>query len=159
MARNLALGDIGHEGRSDPTLRLGKNLAGAMNLVVFLPGNPLERSIAPAKQGRKTIDSLLTDLSEAPLFISSKSEVQANGNGFDPLLLAKDRELLDAAFSSIERPSLHRHHASYVLQMTGRDFFLRLPATYGAIVNPGYDAQLVIAPHAVVDLKRKPISS
>jgi hypothetical protein len=44
--------------------------------------------------------------------------------------------------------------AEYVLQMDGRAFFLRLPPGYGVVLNPGYLAQLIIAPNAVIDLQK-----
>jgi hypothetical protein len=93
------------------------------------------------------------NLAASPLFISSKTEVQADGSGFEPLLLEESGKPLVAAFSSLDRPGLHSDVASYVLQMDGREFFLRLPPKYGVIVNPGYVAQLIISPDATSDLR------
>jgi hypothetical protein len=44
--------------------------------------------------------------------------------------------------------------AEYVLQMIGREFFLRMPPSYGIILNPGYVAQLIIPSDGVSDLKK-----
>jgi len=126
-----------------------------MALNNFEPKNDLEVAIVEAKRGIVPIDTLLLRLTKFPLFISSKTEVQKDGEGFEPLLLEESGNPLVAVFSSLERPALHSEVAGYVLQMTGREFFLRLPPKYGVIVNPGYVTQLIIAPDAVLDLKRK----
>lgn len=121
----------------------------------FSPENDLEVTIVEAKRGAVSVDTLLMSLAASPLFISSKTEVQEDGGGFEPLLLEEGGEPLVAAFSSLDRPKLHSDVASYVLQMDGREFFLRLPPKYGVIVNPGYVTQLIIAPDATSDLRNK----
>ena len=126
-----------------------------MALSEFSPENDLEVAIVEAKRGAAPIDALLMNLAASPLFISSKTEVQPNGSGFEPLLLEESGKPLVAAFSSLDRPGLHSDAASYVLQMDGREFFLRLPPKFGVIVNPGYVAQLIIAPDATSDLREK----
>ena len=121
----------------------------------FMPENDLEIAIVEAKRGDVSVDAVLMDLAASPLFVSSKTEVQDDGSGFEPLLLEESGKPLVAAFSSLERPGLHSEVASYVIQMNGREFFLRLPPTYGVIINPGYVTQLIIAPDAVSDLREK----
>ena len=124
-----------------------------MTLIDFTPQNDLELVIVEAKQGRKSIECLLLEMASADLYISSKSEVLEDGTGFEPLLLEAQGNPLVAAFSSLERPGLHSAVAKFVLQMNGREFFLRLPPKYGVIINPGYVTQLIVPPTAVVDLK------
>lgn len=124
-----------------------------MTLVEFNPENDLERLIVAAKQGAVSIEAVLTMLAASDLFISSKTEVLQDGSGFEPLLQEYRGKPLVAAFSSLDRPHLHSAAASFVLQMTGREFFLRLPPTFGVILNPGYVTQLILEPHAVADLK------
>jgi hypothetical protein len=41
--------------------------------------------------------------------------------------------------------------AGYVLQMNGREFFLRMPESYGVILNPGYVSQLIIPSTGVAE--------
>ncbi|SRR5258708_5455070 len=108
-----------------------------------------------AKRGAVSIDTLLMDLAASPLFISSKTDVQNDGRGFDPLLLEESGMPLVAAFSSLDRPGLHSEAATYVLQLNGREFFLPLPPKYGVIINPGYTRQSIIAPDATCDLREK----
>ncbi|WP_182466792.1 SseB family protein [Sphingomonas gilva] len=112
-------------------------------------------AIVEAKRGHLHIDALLMNIAASSLFISSKAEVRDDGRGFDPLLLEKDGKPLVAAFSSSDRPRLHSDVASYILQMNGREFFLRLPPKYGVIINPGYATQLIIAPDATPSLRDK----
>lgn len=126
-----------------------------MTLNEFSPENDLEVAIISAKRGAAPLNKLLMNLATSPLFISSKAEVQSDGRGFEPLLLEESGTPLVAAFSSLARPGLHSEVAKYVLQMDGREFFLRLPSKYGVIVNPGYVTQLIIAPDAVSDLREK----
>lgn len=126
-----------------------------MVLSDFNPENDLEVTIVEAKRGVVPIDTLLMNLAASPLFVSSKTEVQTDGSGFEPLLLEESGKPLVAAFSSVDRPGLHSEVARYVLQMGGREFFLRLPPKYGVIVNPGYVTQLIIAPDATSDFRER----
>jgi hypothetical protein len=93
-------------------------------------------------------------IARSNLFISSKGEVQSDWSGFDPLLFEKDGHPFVAVFSSLSRPGLHSGMAEYVLQMNGREFFLRMPASYGVILNPGFVAQLIIPPTGVSEFRK-----
>ena len=44
--------------------------------------------------------------------------------------------------------------AACTMQMNGGQFFRRLPAGYGVMVNPGYDAQILVPPHGMAALKQ-----
>lgn len=131
------------------------HLGTCVTLEEFEPTNNLEVAIVEAKRGVVSIDALLMELAASPLFISSRTEVQSDGRGFDPLLLEESGKPLVAAFSSLDRPELHSKVASYVLRMSGREFFLRLPQKYGVIINPGYVVQLILTPDAVSDFRKK----
>ena len=125
-----------------------------MQLQEFKPENELENAIADAKEGVRPIADLMRIIARSNLFISSKGEVQSDGSGFDPLLLEKDRHPFVAVFSSLSRPGLHSRMAGYVLQMNGREFFLRMPESYGVILNPGYVSQLIIPPTGVSEFRK-----
>ena len=62
---------------------------------------------------------------------------------------------LVAVFSAPDRPALHREAASYVLQMNGRELFLRMPPDYGIILNPGFIVQLVITPDVIASMREQ----
>jgi hypothetical protein len=126
-----------------------------VSLLEFKPENELEIQIVAAKQGRFGLAELIRLLTGSPLYVSSKQEVNDDGTGFVPLLLGECAKPLVAVFSALSRPDLHHHVAQHVLQMDGKEFFLRLPAGYGAILNPGYEVQLILEPHAVADLQKK----
>ena len=55
----------------------------------FNPENALETAIVEARQGSRTMTSLLSALSGSDVYISSKTEVLVDGSGFEPLLLAR----------------------------------------------------------------------
>jgi SseB protein N-terminal domain len=126
-----------------------------MALADFIPANPLEEAVLQARAGARSLHDLLTDLAAAVLFVSSKTEVRADGTGFEPLLLGDRQQPLVAVFTDVERPAFHRAEASFILQMPGRDFFLRLPPGYGVVVNPGFVTQLIVTPEAADDFKRR----
>ena len=125
-----------------------------MELLEFRPENELEKAIEDAKRGALSFADLVEVVVRSNLYISSKGEVQQDGSGFEPLLLEQKGNPLVAAFSSLSRPALHKQMAEYVLQMNGREFFLRMPPGYGVILNPGYVAQLIIPSDGVADLKK-----
>jgi hypothetical protein len=126
-----------------------------VQLVDFQPENELERAILGTKQGIRTIDELMNIIAISELYVSSKRVVHQDGSGFEPLLLGQGENPLVATFSSLSRPGLHRHMAEYVLQIKGREFFLRLPPNYGVILNPGYAAQLIIPSRGISELKKQ----
>lgn len=120
-----------------------------MNLAEFTPENPLEIALQDAKNGRLPISKLMRKIVESDLYVSSKSEVLENGDGFQPLLVGDNAHPLVSVFSSLSKTSLHRELAEFALQMKGRDLFRRLPANHGVALNPGYAAQLIIS-HDVI---------
>ena len=125
-----------------------------MQLLDFTPENELEEAIERAMRGALSLDALVKIIAQSNLSISTKAEVKQDGSGFEPLLLEQNGQPLVAAFSSLSRPGLHRDMAEYVLQMDGREFFLRMPPAYGIILNPGYAAQLILPSDGVSRLKK-----
>lgn len=124
-----------------------------MDLLNFEPENDLEVAIVNAKKGHLPIDSLLAEIAESNIYVSSKAEVSKDWSGFEPLLLGEASSPLVAVFSSLSRPGLHRKVAEYVLQIKGSEFFRRIPAGYGVVVNPGYVTQLIVSSDSVSKLK------
>jgi hypothetical protein len=125
-----------------------------VQLQEFKPENELENAIADTRKGVRPIADLMRIIARSNLFISSKGEVQADFSGFDPLLFEMDGNPFVGIFSSLSRPGLHSHVAGYLLQMNGREFFLRMPESYGVILNPGYAAQLIIPPTGVAEFRK-----
>jgi hypothetical protein len=125
-----------------------------VELLEFTPENDLEKAIEEARRGALSLADLVKVVVRLNLYISSLNEVQRDGGGFEPLLLEQNGKPLVAVFSSLSRPGLHRHMAEYVLQMNGREFFLRIPPNYGVILNPGYAAQVIIPSDGVFDLRK-----
>lgn len=115
----------------------------------FDPQNPLETAVTEARVGTRSPDELPGLLAAARLFVSSRAEVMADGQGFDPLLVGEADAPLVAAFTSADRATIHRARAQYLLEMDGDAFLRRLPPGYGAAINPGWDAQFVVDADAV----------
>lgn len=124
-----------------------------MELMSFEPENDLEVAIVNAKKGHLPVDSLLAEIAESNIYVSSKAEVSKDWSGFEPLLLGEANSPLVAVFSSLSRPDLHRKMAQYVLQIKGREFFRRIPVGYGVVVNPGYVTQLIVPSDNISKLK------
>ncbi len=120
--------------------------------LAFAPETDIERQILNVRAGKYPADMLMQDLATADLYIPSKGEVQEDGHGFVPVLLEEAGMPFVAAFTALSRPP--RDMAGYLLKASGRAFFLRLPAGYGVIFNPGYDAQLLLPPDGVAMLKQ-----
>jgi hypothetical protein len=115
----------------------------------FEPENQTETAVAEAYTGTRSPGDLLGILAGSRLFVSSRAEVAADGQGFEPLLLGKEDAPLVAAFTAPSRALLHRARAEYLLEMDGDAFLRRLPPGYGTVVNPGYEAQFVVDAGAV----------
>ena len=124
-----------------------------MTLQRFEPANMVETAIHTAQADTGSIHELLPALSGATLYASSRTEVQADGSGFTPLLLGEEAKPLVAVFTAPERGSVHRTRAEYLLGMNGDAFFRRLSPGYGSVVNPGFQSQFVIDAVAVARLR------
>lgn len=124
-------------------------------LLEFVPGNAVERKMADAKTGACTHDELVAALLAAPLLVASETEVQADGSGFTPLLMRAEGRKLLAAFSSADRLGLYPDRTGHAFELSGREFILRIPPGYGAVVNPGYTHQIIIPPDEIVRFKAR----
>lgn len=122
-------------------------------LLEFVPGNAIERKMVDAKTGACTTDELVVALLAARLLVASETEVQADGSGFSPLLMRAGEDKLLAAFSAPNRLRLYPGRTGHAFAESGRDFILRIPPGYGAVVNPGYTHQMVMPPVEIVRLK------
>lgn len=127
-----------------------------MALAAFEPESDIERLIVKARNDEFSGDALMLRMAEADLYIPSLGEVQPDGSGFEPVLIEHDGTQYVAVFTALSRQP--KGMAGYAMQMNGRQFFLRLPAGFGVMFNPGYAAQILMPPHGVAllqeDLKR-----
>ena len=120
-------------------------------MLPFEPENDIERQIVKARDGNLSGDALMRQIADAILYIPSTTEVQTDGRGFTPALMDQEGSPLVMAFTARSRHP--REMAKYMVQTKGRQFFLRLPAGYGVVFNPGYDAQILLPPHGAAALK------
>ena len=123
-----------------------------MTLLAFEAETDIEHQILKAQDGALSGDALLHRMADADLFIPSTGEVQTDGSGFQPVLIDQDRSSLVVVFTARSRQP--KDMAAWMMQMNGGQFFRRLPAGYGVMVNPGYDAQILVPPHGMAALKR-----
>ena len=123
-----------------------------MTLLAFEAENDIERQILKAQDGALSGDALLHRMADADLFIPSTGEVQTDGSGFQPVLIDQDGSSLVVVFTARSRQP--KDMAAWMMQMNGGQFFRRLPAGYGVMVNPGFDAQILVPPHGMATLKR-----
>ncbi|MEA3031721.1 MAG: hypothetical protein QOG13_3046 [Sphingomonadales bacterium] len=122
-------------------------------LLIFTPENDLERAIAQAKAEAVPVDQALDLAADAMVHIPSTASVHPNGDGFEPLLMKAGLHKLIACFSAPSRLALYREQAAHAFALTGREFFLRIPPGYGAILNPGYAAQMILTPDKIASMK------
>lgn len=123
-----------------------------MTLRPFAPESPIEQRILDAQTGALPGDALMREIAASTIYIPSKTEVRKDGGGFQPVMLDQDGVPFVAVYTAMARAP--RDAARYLLQALGRHFFLRLPPGYGVIVNPGYDAQLLVPPEGAAVLKQ-----
>ena len=123
-----------------------------MTLLAFEPETEIEQQILEARNGDLSGDALMRRMADADLYIPSTGDVQADGSGFKPVLLEQNNLSFVAVFTAPSRQP--RDMAGTMMQMNGRHFFRRLPSGYGVMINPGYDAQILLPPHGVAALKQ-----
>ena len=123
-----------------------------MTLLAFEAENDIEHQILKAQDGALSGDALLHRMADADLFIPCTGEVQTDGSGFQPVLIDQDGSSLVVVFTARSRQP--KDMAAWMMQMNGGQFFRRLPAGYGVMVNPGFDAQILVPPHGMATLKR-----
>jgi hypothetical protein len=122
-------------------------------LLAFIPENDLERAIAEAKAEAIAGDAARDLAADALLHVPSTAPVEPDGAGFEPLLMRAGIHKLIACFSAPSRLELYRGSAPHAFALSGREFFLRIPPGYGAIVNPGYSAQMILTADKIVSMK------
>ena len=122
-----------------------------MTLLAFEAETDIESQIVKARDQGLSGDVLMRQIADTNLYIPSTAEVQADGRGFAPVLMDQEGAPLVVVFTAKSRQP--RDMADYMVQMNGRQFFLRLPAGYGVVFNPGYDAQMLLPPHGAAALK------
>jgi hypothetical protein len=123
-----------------------------MTLLAFVAETDIEHQILKTQDGALSGDALLRRMADADLFIPSTGEVQTDGSGFQPVLVDQDRSSLVVVFTARSRQP--KDMAAWTMQMNGGQFFRRLPAGYGVMVNPGYDAQILVPPHGMAAFKQ-----
>ena len=121
------------------------------DLAPFQPWNEIERRIEDTRNGQGDVDALMRAIAGADLFIPSAGDVQPDGSGYRPILLEQDDLSLAVVFTAAAR--MEKGMAPTLMRINGRQFFLRLPAGYGVIVNPGFEAQIILPPEGVAALK------
>lgn len=119
-----------------------------MTLEAFSAQTPIEHRILAARDAGLTGDALMREIADAPLYALSRTPVEPNGRGFSPTLLEQDGMRFMPVVTAPSR--LGRGH---VVEMTGHQLLRRLPAGYGVIFNPGYDAQIFLPPEGAAALK------
>ena len=131
-----------------------------MTLLAFEPETDIEHQIIRAQNGDLSGDALLRQIAGVNIYIPSTTEVQTDGSGFGPVLLEQDGQPFVATFTALSRPP--KDMAAYLMQMNGRQFFLRMPPGYGVMINPGYATQLLVPPQGMAAFKAdlaKPVAA
>jgi hypothetical protein len=123
-----------------------------MTLLAFEPETDIKHQILNARRDGLSGDALMRQVAEADLYIPSTGEIQSDGSGFSPVLLEQNDLAFVAVFTAMSRQP--KGMAPFMMRTGGKHFFLRLPAGYGVIFNPGYDAEILLPPHGAAALKR-----
>jgi hypothetical protein len=121
-------------------------------LLPFQPETDIERRILDVQAGKYSADALMLELANSELCIPSQAKTQDGWRGYVPVLLDQNGIVFVAVFTMASRQT--RDFAPHLLRADCRSFVLRLPAGYGVIFNPGYDAQLLLPPDGVAMLKQ-----
>jgi len=123
-----------------------------LTLLAFVPETQIERRILEVQAGRYPADALMRELANSELCIPSQAKVTDGWQGYVPVLLEQNNIVFVAVFTTASRQT--RDFAPHLLRADGRSFVQRLPAGYGVIFNPGYEAQLLLPPDGVAMLKQ-----
>ena len=121
-------------------------------LLPFQPQNDIEQRILDVRLRKYSADALMLELANCELCIPSQAKVQDGWHGYVPVILEQNSIAFVAVFTAASRQT--RDFAPHLLRADGRSFVQRLPAGYGVIFNPGYEAQLLLPPDGVMMLKQ-----
>ncbi|HSS12403.1 MAG TPA: SseB family protein [Rhizomicrobium sp.] len=122
-----------------------------MTLLPFAPQTQIEHRILAAQNGELSGDTLLREIAASNLYIPSHDDVQEDGSRFQPVLLDMEGQPFVAVYTALARVP---KDPPYLLQTIGTYFFLRLPPGYGVMVNPGYDAQMLVPAQGVAAVQQ-----
>lgn len=123
-------------------------------LAPLAPSNELEHSLVAAKRGQIPLTDFLAHLVRNDITVPSVTEIQSGGAGFTPLVFKRDDTEMVAIFTSIDRVKMFSDLAPYILKINAREFFLRLVAGVGVVLNPGYSEGMDITPDGIQTILR-----
>lgn len=118
-----------------------------MTLIAFTPETGIEHRILAGQRGEVSGDALLHEIAAANLYIPSRDAVEADGSRFQPILIDMEGEPYVTVYTALGRAP--KGETPYLLQAVGSHFFLRLPAGYGVVINPGFETQMLIPAHGI----------
>lgn len=118
----------------------------------FVPMNELESMLVQAKNGQAPVSDLIRALVDSDVALPSRSEVLADGKGFEPLLFSKEKVQMVACFTDKSRIGEYVKMTPYCLVMKGKDFLRGLPSGHGVVINPGQEVGFDISPDGVSEV-------
>lgn len=119
----------------------------------FTPVNPVEIALAKAMQGGMTVAEFVTILLASNVYVPSSTEVQADGNGFRPLLFDTNEGTMMSVFTSPERTEASASHLPFCLMIKCSQLFARMPSDFGIVVNPGWEVGMEIPAQGIQDIR------
>lgn len=122
-------------------------------LLEFVPQTAIERKMVEARAGECSKDELIEALLGASILVGSSTNMTPDGEGFSPLLMKAQDDVVIAAFTTRLRLVLYPEYDRHSFEMRWRDFILSIPPGKGAVINPGYTHQIVIPAGEVRNFK------
>lgn len=118
----------------------------------FIAKNPLEEKLIAAQRGQLPTHDFISNLMKIDVYIPSASNVEASGQGFAPMLFARNGEVLMTVFTAMARINKYGEQFPFCISMTGAKLVSWMPPQYGIVVNPGYRVGLEIPAWGVQEI-------
>lgn len=121
----------------------------------FIPDGTLEEQLLAARKGDINSEAFLDTLIKSSIYVLSGSEINDDMSNFSPVVFDRNGVIMYAVFTSMSRTGDFAQQAPFCIQVNAFEFFKRVPAGGGIVVNPGIVEGLEISPEGLTDIVSK----
>lgn len=121
-------------------------------LARFEPETGFEADLLWGSQDALPLEEVWSRFATEDVFVSSLKAMQPGDAAFHPLVADRGGQKSVVVFSSLTRAASAHQFAEHVVRLRGEQLILRTPVGMGLLINPGFEAQLLMPAEVVAQI-------